>query len=281
MEKKRPVFYGVVVATLMCAGLALEAAPYEVTGPDAPKPHEQTAMKELSDYLGKRVAGTLRVGGKDGIVFRVGDTELARKNRLLSTQLPSEKWVIRSFGNEVLLNGGGPRGALFAVYHFLEDCCGVRWWSEFEEDVPPAGPLDLPALDMQGRPTFAYRDIYRSEGGANPPRFERRVRLNAHGDAALGGAHKPARHLPVERDKGDRGVVDAADHVLGLCNIMSAAVMVASMRAMLLRVRMYTPPIFTAPMPFERDKRCTKLSAVVYQKADAPQAGKCRPRCRV
>ena len=31
---------------------------------------------------------------------------------LLSTQLPSEKWVIRSFGNEVLLNGGGPRGAL-------------------------------------------------------------------------------------------------------------------------------------------------------------------------
>ena len=189
MGKKRPVFYGVVVATLMCAGLALEAAPYEVTGPDAPKPHEQTAMKELSDYLGKRVAGTLRVGGKDSIVFRVGDTALAQREGLLSTQLPSEKWVIRSFGNEVLLNGGGPRGALFAVYHFLEDCCGVRWWSEFEEDVPPAGPLDLPALDMQGRPAFAYRDIYRSEGGANPPRFERRVRLNAHGGAALGGAY--------------------------------------------------------------------------------------------
>ena len=189
MGKKRPVFYGVVVTTLMCAGLALDAAPYEVAGPDAPKPHEQTAVKELSDYLGKRVGGTLCVGGKEGIVFRVGDTELARKQGLLSSQLPPEKWIVRSFGNEVLLNGGGPRGALFAVYHFLEDCCGVRWWSEFEEDVPPAGPLDLPALDLQGQPAFAYRDIYRANQGSQAARFERRVRMNAHGGADLGGAY--------------------------------------------------------------------------------------------
>ena len=189
MGKKRPVFYGVVVTTLMCAGLALDAAPYEVAGPDAPKPHEQTAVKELSDYLGKRVGGTLCVGGKEGIVFRVGDTELARKQGLLSSQLPPEKWIVRSFGNEVLLNGGGPRGALFAVYHFLEDCCGVRWWSEFEEDVPPAGPLDLPALDLEGQPAFAYRDIYRANQGSQAARFERRVRMNAHGGADLGGAY--------------------------------------------------------------------------------------------
>ena len=103
-----------MVAALMAAGAAF-AAPYEVAGPEAPKPHESTATNELSAYLAKRVAGTLRVGGKDGIVFRVGDTELARKNGLLSTQLPSEKWIVRSFGNEVLLNGGGSRGALFAA----------------------------------------------------------------------------------------------------------------------------------------------------------------------
>ena len=62
---------GVVV--LMSAGAAF-AAPYEVTGPDAPKPHEQTAIQELSAYLGKRVAGKVRIGGRDGVVFRVGDT---------------------------------------------------------------------------------------------------------------------------------------------------------------------------------------------------------------
>lgn len=177
-----------IATTFMIAGLAFAATPYEVAGPSAPKPHEQTAMNELSAYLERRVADKLRVGGKEGVVFRVGDTDLARREGLLSSQLPSEKWIVRSFGNEVLLNGGGARGALFAVYHFLEDCCGVRWWSEFEEDVPPAGPLDLPALDMHGQPAFAFRDIYRSESGSNHARFERRVRMNAHGDAALGGA---------------------------------------------------------------------------------------------
>ena len=90
------------VAVFMAAGMAFGVAPYEVAGPEAPKPHECTATNELSAYLAKRVAGTLRVGGKDNIVFRVGDTELARKEGLLSTQLPSEKWVVRSFGNEVL-----------------------------------------------------------------------------------------------------------------------------------------------------------------------------------
>ena len=122
MKMKNKLLKKVVagIATLITAELAL-AAPYEVAGPEAPKPHECTATNELSAYLAKRVAGAVRVGGKDNIVFRVGDTELARKKGLLSTQLPSEKWVIRSFGNEVLLNGGGPRGALFAVYHFLED----------------------------------------------------------------------------------------------------------------------------------------------------------------
>lgn len=50
---------GVVV--LMAAWAAF-AAPYEVAGPDAPKPHEQTAIQELSASLGKRVAGTVRIG---------------------------------------------------------------------------------------------------------------------------------------------------------------------------------------------------------------------------
>ena len=120
MNDPRIITMKVTVVAAMGIRLALGAAPYEVAGPDAPKPHEQTAMKELSDYLGKRVAGTVRVGGKEAIVFRVGDTALAQREGLLSSQLPSEKWIVRSFGNEVLLNGGGPRGALFAVYHFLD-----------------------------------------------------------------------------------------------------------------------------------------------------------------
>ncbi len=78
-----------IATTFMIAGLAFAATPYEVVGPSAPKPHEQTAMNELSAYLERRVADKLRVGGKEGVVFRVGDTDLARREGLLSSQLPS------------------------------------------------------------------------------------------------------------------------------------------------------------------------------------------------
>ena len=57
------------------------------------------------------------------------------------------------------------------------------------------------------------------------------------------GAREAANHLAVERDEGDRGVVDAANHALGLggCGGVEHRERgrnVASMRAMLLRERM-------------------------------------------
>lgn len=161
---------------------------YVVKGPEAGRPWETNAVHELQSYLGRRVAGALRVEGHEGLTFHVGDTALARAKGVLSTQLPEEAWVIRSYGTDVVLNGGGTRGALFAVSRFLEDYCGVRWWNDFEEDVPAAGTLDLPKLDVQGRPAFRYRDIYHSPFSRATRVLDRRVRLNGPGDASLGGA---------------------------------------------------------------------------------------------
>ena len=148
-----------LLSILVCCSCALFAQAYRIEGPANPKPYEKTAMEELKEYLGKRIDGKLTIGGVSDITFVVGDSELAKANGLLSTELPEEKWVIKSFGDKVLLNGGGTRGALYATYHFLEDCCDIHWWSEFEEYVPEAGPLKLKALDMKGKPAFIYRNI--------------------------------------------------------------------------------------------------------------------------
>ena len=153
-------------------------------------------MKELGDYLAKRIDGKLTVGGHSPVTFHVGDTELAKSHGCLSTQLPEEQWIVKSFDNNVLLNGGGTRGALYAVYHFLEDYCDIHWWNEYEEYVPKASPLDLPALDAKGRPAFLYRDIYcyhvTDNGHPNYMPFAIRNRLNRAGDrpvtAEFGGS---------------------------------------------------------------------------------------------
>ena len=154
-----------------------------VISPDAPKPYEVTAAKELRTYLGKCVpSGKVTVGGAKDVVFHVGDTALARAKGLAAEQIDEDRWIIRSFGKDIVLVGGGSRGTLYAVSHFLEDFCDVRWWSDREEDAPVRDSLALPALDVSGKPAFRYRSIHRSRNRAeSDPRLAIRRRLNSNG----------------------------------------------------------------------------------------------------
>ena len=168
---------------LLCCAVPLFAQEYKIVAPDNPKPHEVTAVQELRNYLAKCIKGKLEIGGKSPVTFHVGDTALAKANKLLSADLEDEQWVVKSFGDNVIVNGGGTRGVLYAAYHFLEDCCDIHWWSEFEEYVPAASPLAMPALDMKGKPAFLYRNIFRGTYNKNGSRYMIRVRQN--GDSSV------------------------------------------------------------------------------------------------
>ncbi len=81
---------------------------YFVKGPSEPKPYEKTAIKEMADYLARRIGGNkLVVGGKTPVTFQIGDTELAKQQKCLATELEDERWVIRQVGDQILVNGGG------------------------------------------------------------------------------------------------------------------------------------------------------------------------------
>ena len=182
MEKRNSgVLLLLVLYATLCDGAA--AAPFSVSLPAAPKPWERTAAEELKTWLSQAAKdGEVSVDGCDGVVFHVGDTELAKARGL--ADLEDELWTIRSFGRDVVLNGGGSHGAIYAVSHFLEDFVGVRFWNDNDTDVPEAKPLALPALNATGRPAFRYRDIYRCGDPAKAtPRFAVMRRLNRNGDA--------------------------------------------------------------------------------------------------
>jgi len=116
------------------------AKAYEIVEPISPRVVDKTAVNELKVYLDRLAAGgCITVDGHSHAVFHVGDTAFACEQGIEVQKLAEEQWLIRSFGGAVVLAGGGERGALYAVYHFLEDFCGVRWWSEAEEDVPTGG----------------------------------------------------------------------------------------------------------------------------------------------
>ena len=47
-------------------------------------------------------------------------------------------------GKQVVFLGGGKRGILYGVYHYIEEKLGVRWWNRQEEYIPARKKLPVP-----------------------------------------------------------------------------------------------------------------------------------------
>ena len=67
---------------------------------------------------------------------------------------------MRVKGGRLLLAGGRPRGTIYAVYRFLQDQCGVRWWAPWATTIPHSPSLRVPALDVLSQPAFEYLEPY-------------------------------------------------------------------------------------------------------------------------
>ena len=64
-----------------------------------------------------------------------------------NSRMKPEEWHIKTSPNQVLLEGGMPRGAIYAVCEFLETHVGVLRLDPFTEHVPKQPTLTIPAMD--------------------------------------------------------------------------------------------------------------------------------------
>ena len=157
---------------------------------------EQTAAKELADYVQRSAGVTLPVleaaqapTGKP--LFLVGDSAARRKlapDVKLDTLGP-DGIVLATVGRNVVLAGSPPRGTLYAVYTFLEDTLGVRWWTSSEETVPKRTDVTVPPLSVHYTPKLRYREAFYRD--ALEGTFAARSKCNGHfaGTPAERGGH--------------------------------------------------------------------------------------------
>jgi hypothetical protein len=75
-------------------------------------------------------------------------------------QLGQEEVVIKTQGQRLLLAGGRPRGTLYAVSRFLQDQCGVRWWTPWASHVPNHATLSVSNLELHLKPAFEMREPF-------------------------------------------------------------------------------------------------------------------------
>jgi len=146
---------------------------------------EQTAAKELSGYLKQITGGEFPVyshntapSGMSRII--IGQSEETK--RLLGNidwgKLRYDGTIIRFAGNDLVLAGDRPRGTLYAVYSFLEEYVGCKWWTADSSFIPNKPNLSVSKMDKIHIPPFMYRETYYYPVNHKNLVFASRLKLN-------------------------------------------------------------------------------------------------------
>ena len=188
-----------VLLTMVLGGLVAGAEPshvlanegvteYVIVLRDEATVAEQTAAQELRVHLEAVTGARFEVvtGEAPGKGLYIGGSE-----GLGVDQLGADGIRIYSKGDSIHFDGQGARGPLYAVYTFLEDVVGIRWWTPTEAELPHKPKLRVPTQDVAYTPPISVREAFYYH--AFDPYFAARNRLNGHSQHvpdSHGGHHR-------------------------------------------------------------------------------------------
>ncbi len=167
---------------LFIGGRQVTADSYQIVTPNQPTPSEAHAARELQFHLEAMTGELLDIrpaaeaGKRHAIV--VGKSEFLVERQRLHLDfagLGLEGIHLQTQG-PVLILAGNQRGVLYAVYTFLEEYCGCRWFAADCVTIPKTGTVRIGKLDRTYIPPFEYRDT--DYPTCRAPEFGVRNKLN-------------------------------------------------------------------------------------------------------
>lgn len=149
-------------------------------------PAEKTAADQLQKYL-QQVTGAVFPIKEESEVRDNAPQILVGAGPRVKLLLARQNWsslrhdgiVIKTVGNKLILAGGRPRGALYAIYQFLEDEVGCRWWTATETTMPHKITLSVPQQNLVYVPPLDYREHFSTQI-LDKPAFATIMRENGH-----------------------------------------------------------------------------------------------------
>lgn len=125
---------------------------------------EKHAAAELAKFLAQVTGGDFQVYnelGAKGTKLLVGRKAVDSAGLSLSTpELGEDGIVISTLGDNLALFGDDGRGTLYAVYTFLEDYVGCRWWSSMASYIPSKPTLKIDDIHLAYVPPIEYRESF-------------------------------------------------------------------------------------------------------------------------
>ena len=159
---------------------------YVIVLPETPTAVEQTAAKELKLHLDEVTGADFPIAKETDVNTAKPQIVIGNSKRLKALlpdldvqKIPYDGIVIKTVGNNLILVGHPQRGTLYAVYSFLEDTVGVRWWTATESYIPKKPTLEIPPQNVEYAPKLIYREAYYHD----PLRdgvFASRMKCNGH-----------------------------------------------------------------------------------------------------
>lgn len=193
--------------------LRAEEIDWRIVIPDAPSATERTAADELQSHI-KLMTGSefpiyteSEIPSAEKHTLYVGATQYAEP--LLKTLHPQsflfDEIFLKANDENLILTGHERRGALYAVYTFLEDICGCRWFTPEVSRIPSISKLSFPKdLMVSYAPKIHSREMYNRL--AQDSLFSARNKGNGgidleHGGriSILNGVHSFFRLIPPEK----------------------------------------------------------------------------------
>ena len=154
-----------------------------ITFSDDASASEKYAAEEFQNWFNQATGLTLRL-------VTAGDNADAANGRIAIgavAALGAEDIQISVGREEVQIQGGFPRGVLYAVYQFLEALVGLRFLTADHTHVPDASALKIPCGSYTYAPPFSFRWSYYRENSEHPA-FAAKRKVNTVTEAEhLGG----------------------------------------------------------------------------------------------
>lgn len=138
---------------------------YVIALADDAIPAEKTAAGQLQTYLQEVTGAAFPIEPEAAVPGNAPQILVGAGSRVKEL-LPHQNWdilghdgiVIQTIGNnKLILAGGRPRGTLYAVFQFLEDGAGCRWWTPTADTIPHRSTLQITPQNVVFVPPFDNR----------------------------------------------------------------------------------------------------------------------------
>lgn len=153
---------------------------------------DRHAAEELARFLGEITGAEFPIAADDepraDTEILVGLSNRTDKYARRMENIKNEGYYIRTDYKRLLLAGKGSRGTLYAVYGFLTDYLGCRWFTSEISSIPRRAELTLPSIAQISEPAFEYREPFFFEAFDGDWAVRNRANSNAAAlDEARGG----------------------------------------------------------------------------------------------